>query len=367
MRLVYLSPVPWASFAQRPQKFVEWFHRRYGEPVVWIEPYPTRFPRISDLRRLGAAPEAAVTVQPDWLTVHRPMALPLEPLPGSSWLNRGLWGRMLRDLGPTPASAHDVLVIGKPSTLALQLLGMRRWHSTVYDAMDNFPAFYSGISRMAMARRELQLVKAVGRVWASSTALRDRWQRHTPAIELVRNALDARLLPSVAAAPRKQRQRPRVLGYVGTLADWFDWDWLLALANARPTDVIRIIGPVFSGMPKHPLPSNIEMLPPCAHAEALQAMSVFDVGLIPFKRTELTAYVDPIKYYEYRAMGLPVLSTDFGEMHFHQREPGVFIADASSVAAQADQALTFVDEGERAAFVRINTWEARFDRVRDWC
>ena len=96
-------------------------------------------------------------------------------------------------------------------------------------------------------------------------------------------------------------------------------------------------------------------------------MSVFDVGLIPFKRTELTAYVDPIKYYEYRAMGLPVLSTDFGEMHFHQREPGVFIADASSVAAQADQTLTFVDEGARAAFVRTNTWEARFDQVRDWC
>ncbi len=52
-------------------------------------------------------------------------------------------------------------------------------------------------------------------------------------------------------------------------------------------------------------------------------MAEFDVGLIPFKQNALTAAVDPIKYYEYRALALPVISTDFGEMHERGDLPGL--------------------------------------------
>ena len=38
MQLVYFSPVPWASYAQRPHKFVEWFHARRVLKVRWVDP-----------------------------------------------------------------------------------------------------------------------------------------------------------------------------------------------------------------------------------------------------------------------------------------------------------------------------------------
>lgn len=44
MQLVYLSPLPWDSFSQRPHQFVEWFHNKHGGEVLWIDPYPTRLP-----------------------------------------------------------------------------------------------------------------------------------------------------------------------------------------------------------------------------------------------------------------------------------------------------------------------------------
>ena len=363
MRLVYLSPVPWASFAQRPQKFVEWFHRRHGEPVLWIAPYPTRFPRINDVRRVVDPPEPSVTPQPDWLTVLRPMALPLEPMPGSGWLNRNLWRDVFRRVERIPKGARDVLVIGKPSVLALSLLEQRRWHASAYDAMDNFPAFYSGVSRMAMARRELLVAKKVRYMWTSSTALSEQWSRQRSDIQLIRNGLDASVLPFVGQ--RSPRQGSRVLGYVGTIADWFDWNWVIALANAVPEDKVRLIGPVFSSLPSK-LPGNIEILPPCAHEQALLAMADFDVGLIPFKRNVLTACVDPIKFYEYRAMGLPVLSTGFGEMRYHQQEPGVFICDLEDIAAQATLALGYARESDASAFINANSWDARFGQIRSY-
>lgn len=364
MRLVYLSPVPWASFAQRPHKFVEWFHKRHGEQVLWIEPYPTRLPRLSDMRRLLAPVEPVMTEQPDWLRVLRPMALPVEPLPGSAWVNAGLWRSVLRDIEQFAGGESELLVIGKPSVMALHLLQARRWHTVVYDAMDNFPAFYSGISRLAMARRELQLLKAADSIWASSTPLRDRWCKQFPHIQLVRNGMDASVLP--AQQKPKPASAHHIWGYVGTVADWFDWDWVVALAHARPNDTVRLIGPVFSPPPVRKLPANIEMLPPCAHADALQAMGAFDVGLIPFKRTVLTDFVDPIKYYEYRAMGLPVLSSDFGEMHYHRQENGVFIAGLPNLQAQAERALRFMHGAGHDAFVAANTWDARFDSVREF-
>jgi hypothetical protein len=54
VQLIYLSPVPWASFRQRPHEFAEWFHRRLRARVLWVEPYPVRLPRWSDLSRLTA-------------------------------------------------------------------------------------------------------------------------------------------------------------------------------------------------------------------------------------------------------------------------------------------------------------------------
>ena len=59
-------------------------------------------------------------------------------------------------------------------------------------------------------------------------------------------------------------------------------------------------------------------------------MQEFSVGLIPFKCTDLTASVDPIKFYEYRALGLPVLSARFGEMALRDGLAGVFLMDKHS-------------------------------------
>ena len=91
-------------------------------------------------------------------------------------------------------------------------------------------------------------------------------------------------------------------------------------------------------------------------------MGDFDVGLIPFKKNSLTASVDPIKYYEYRALGLPVVSTAFGEMLVHGKEQGVFLLNgALDSKAIFDKALHYqADEPTVMLFREQNSWERRF-------
>lgn len=363
-RLVFLSPVPWESFSQRPHKFIDWIHSRTGASVLWVDPYPTRFPRLSDFRRLQKLPEPSQSsAPPSWLTVVKPFGLPIEPVPGSSRVNRWFWQQALAKIDDFVSHAPTWLVIGKPSAFALHLLKRLRHCRSMYDAMDNFPAFYAGFSRLALARHERLIAQRVDVIWASSSGLSSRWGRIRDDVRLVHNALDLSILN--ATRPARGSSTAKVLGYVGTIADWFDWEWVIALARARPNDEVRLIGPVFSP-PANKLPANVALLPACSHEAALQAMTEFDVGLIPFKRNALTASVDPIKYYEYRALSLPVVSTAFGGMQGRSGMAGVFISQSTAdIAPMITDALQCKrDPGAALEFALQNSWEVRFDAAK---
>ncbi|QBP73986.1 glycosyl transferase [Herbaspirillum huttiense] len=358
--LVYLSPVPLTSFAQRPHKFVEWFGKRHDGKILWVDPYPTRLPQWSDLKRKK---EAAVTSpqslapQMECLSVR---ALPLEPLPMLSRLNASGWKPVLSAARKLQQEDDTVLVLGKPSLLALELLGRGGFIRSIYDAMDDFPAFYSGWSQRSMALKEQAVAAKVDEIWASSTELCSKWSQFKR-VEFVPNACDQSKLPEPAIrVPKKP-----VLGYVGTMGPWFDWEMLLLIANARPDLPVHLVGPIFNPASVQ-LPANIEFFPPCRHEEALAVMNSFAVGLIPFKLNRLTNGVDPIKYYEYRALGLPVISSAFGEMREHRRDPGVFILEPSlpvgSVQSLIGSALEFPASPDKVlGFREKNSWDYRFD------
>ncbi|WP_434705767.1 glycosyl transferase [Pseudomonas sp. Z1-12] len=362
MRMIYLSPLPWASFSQRPHHFVDWYHHQTGAPVLWIDPYPTRLPTLNDFRGKPPGADQQSASVPPWLQVRKPRSLPIEPLPGSAMLLKRLWRNLFKETVAFAAQGPCMICVGKPSELALQLLALIPQSPAVYDAMDDFPAFYRGLSRRSMERRQAQLIRRVGTVLASSNPLRDKLLGITAPVALALNACDLHGLVPVERLDLGAKQQ--VLGYVGTLGRWFDWDLVIALARVNPGNLIRLIGPVFTP-PPCALPANIELLPECSHASAIAAMARFSVGLIPFKHNRLTASVDPIKYYEYRALGLPVISTRFGEMALRDREPGVWIVEEGTdlrktvVEALASQS----DCSAVQQFREAHRWAQRFSAI----
>ncbi|WP_258232528.1 glycosyl transferase [Pseudomonas brassicacearum] len=360
--MIYLSPVPWASFSQRPHHFVDWYHHQTGAPVLWIDPYPTRLPTLSDLKRKSPVAGQQNVSVPSWLQVRKPPSLPIEPLPGSAILLKRLWHNLFREVAVFCAEKPCRVCVAKPSELALQLLALVPENHAIYDAMDDFPAFYQGLSRRSMERRQAQLIQRVDKVLASSSPLRDKLLGMTDQVGLALNACDMNTLAPVQSLDLGAKHQ--VLGYVGTLGRWFDWDLVIALAQANPGNPIRLIGPLFTPAPRG-LPANIELLPECSHAAAIAAMATFSVGLIPFKRNRLTASVDPIKYYEYRALGLPVISTRFGEMALRDREPGVWIVDKDTDLRKAavEALASRSDPSAVEQFREAHRWARRFSAI----
>ena len=363
LRLIYFSPVFWSSFRQRPHFMAAHFIGRMGGRVLWVDPYPNRLPRLADLRRGGGIHNQRTEVPPG-LTVVSPRALPIEPLPGGSWLNRhGPWRDAQRQITTFAIDANGdgglIIGIGRPSRLALETLDSVAPPFSFFDAMDDFPEFYSGISRRSMDKVESAVAQRVNRIWASSSFLVDKFRQRGlgERVSAVFNAFDN----ANFGAPQQQRPQTPVLGYVGTISDWFDWGLVSRLASARPDCRVRLVGPVFTAVPAD-LPDNVELLPPCSQPEVEGHLEGFSVGLIPFQSNPLTCGVDPLKYYEYRAKGLGVLSTRFGEMALRGEQDGVFAADdGSDLGAMVERALAFRPSLEQLTGWRErNDWSARF-------
>ena len=370
MKLVYLSPVALDSFEQRPHYMVRELLRGAVTSALWLEPYPTRLPRFADLRRPSevglAAPDAGLAIK-----AIRPKALPIEPLQFGRRLNsrmffRPLIGEVDRWLG----KERFILAIGKPSPLAIALLDRYqddpRCAGSLYDRMDRFAAFHSGISARAMQGWEDEIVRRVNHVQAASTSLLEELKPVCRSATICLNGFDEEAIAAALAAP--EPAGTAALGYVGTLGTWFDWSWLGRLAEQLDAEssnmTIRLIGPCFH-RPSHAIPQRVSMEPALPHAQALRAMRSLEVGLIPFRTGGLTDGVDPIKYYEYRALGLPVVGTSFGELRHKTSDPALFLADAANPLAAVRSALAIA---KRRPHVSLGdcTWKARFAPLVEW-
>ena len=360
MRLLYFSPVPAASYAQRPHFMVRAWLDRGIESVCWVEPYPSRLPHWRDVRRRPSTNQGEAF--DSRVEVLRVPALPIEPLPGGSRLNRWLlWRPVWRRLSEFAAAGRVVLGIGKPCRLALDALAEIPAAFSFYDAMDDFPEFHRGLSRCNVARLEGAIARGVDLVVASSTTLAEKFSSRGCDVERILNAY-----PMHSVAPLEPRgELPPVAGYIGCLGPWFDWPLVLELAGELPDVRFELIGPCAVSPPRR-RPANICLLPACRREEAAAHASSFSAGLIPFRRNRLTAGVDPIKYYEYRALGLSVLSTRFGEMAVRSGERGLFFLEHGQAhALLARAAMDYRSSAaEVAAFRRENCWQVRFNGTR---
>lgn len=168
--------------------------------------------------------------------------------------------------------------------------------------------------------------------------------------------------PAIADADEERPLEKGVVtvGYFGYLAGaWFDWDLVAGAARSRPGWRFYLIG--YGGGPEGlVLPSNLVLLGKKPQKQLAGFARNWDVAIIPFKAERLAAGADPIKTYEYLAMGLPVVTTGVfppaGAEHLVRR------------AADPEEFLTLIEQGartkergrgERVEFAGRCTWQTR--------
>jgi glycosyltransferase involved in cell wall biosynthesis len=169
---------------------------------------------------------------------------------------------------------------------------------------------------------------------------------------------------AVVDEPRTLERGRITIGYFGYLAEaWFDWDLLVKVAYRNPDWHIYLIG--YGGTSGElSIPDNLHMLGKVPRHELAAYAANWDVAIVPFKEEAVADRADPIKTYEYMAMGLPVVLTGVhppqGTERLLRRVEGVY-AFEEAIRMEASEKERLADV--RIAFARRCTWTTRMDQL----
>jgi len=163
-------------------------------------------------------------------------------------------------------------------------------------------------------------------------------------VYLLPNGVDIEKFLRFYPVPSEYKKIPKPIAiYVGTIAFWFDWNLLIYAAKQEKNVSFVTLGP---GHTPSNLPKNIYTFKPKPYKDIPAYMQHADVGLIPFKNVfRMNTVERPLKFYEYLASGLPVVSVSYGALK--KMAPYAILADnPKEFVGGIEQALKF-DKTER--------------------
>ena len=163
----------------------------------------------------------------------------------------------------------------------------------------------------------------------------------------------------------KTIEKPIVV-YAGAIEEWFNLPLLVDAAKRLPHVSFVIIGGVGIDTASAKGIPNLIFLGKKNPDLITRYMYHADVGMIPFQTSDFVHAINPIKYYEYTACGLPVVATSSYELE-RLGEPVFLANDGVAFAAQIQQALRLPKQDLSALRNRVFnvSWSKRWAVVHD--
>jgi glycosyltransferase involved in cell wall biosynthesis len=258
------------------------------------------------------------------------------------------------------------------------LIGNFKEVISVYHCIERFSGDQRGIKKEVMTRQENDLLTKVDLVFVHSHGLQELYNDLTShPIEVISSAADiehfqrdVEIHPKMSAIPEPQ------LVVMGTLDSRIDFELLRNIAKIRPDWHLVLIGQLINP----PRSTSTLLSLPNVHYLGQQPFEILPsllkgakVGLIPYRITDMTRYINPLKAYEYLACGLPVISTELPELFTLSK----WIKIVSTINQDHEiQAKRFVEEietailtetsqirNERRQFACKYNWDVRVSRI----
>jgi hypothetical protein len=228
-----------------------------------------------------------------------------------------------------------------------------------FDCVDELSGFYATKKVVLL---ENELVKMSKGIIVTSKTLYVHKSKENPNCVLIPNAVNPEEFMKSYDKPQDilSIKKP-IVGYMGAIANWFDQDLMVEVANQNKDKEFLLIGTVYTNVDKLKAVDNIHLLGKREYDKVPAYVNHFDVGIIPFKMEDLIVNTNPIKYFEYLAAGLETVATPMPELI---GEPHCFLAgDAESFTRQINLALNNKNIVNEAAYLRQNSWLERAKQI----
>ncbi len=246
-----------------------------------------------------------------------------------------------------------------------------------YDCIDDVALYAGRASLDRFLAYERALVACAHAVFVTAASLETRLRDIDPSRPVYRlpNGVDYEWFQREAsrrATPDDIRTIPRpIVGYVGSIADWMDYDLVQAVAARYPGVSFVFVGPVdhrrrVAQLERSP---NVYWLGKKLYEEVPLYVAAFDVCWIPFLGGRIVEHTNPIKMYEYFALGKPVVTTPMSEAEQYSAEGLIHTGEGvPGLIAAVDGALRDGSDDRRfrrLAVAREHAWSRMIRRMHD--
>ena len=324
--VVLLATADWDHPFWTNKQHVAMAMSQLGHRVLYVESVGLRPPRLEgqDLQRIwrrlrrGLRPPRRVAEN---IWVWSPLLIPAAHAGWKRACNRWLFAFWLDVWRRCLHLQADLLWTYNPLSGLLITLPQRHYQQLVYHCVDDLGA-QPCMPAALIAREEERLCRCSDQVFVTSPELlrtrsvfnsRIRYDSNVADVDFFARARESStpIAPELLALPDGPR-----LGFIGAVSAYkLDFNLLAQLAEARPDCQIILIGRLGEGDPSTDLQRvesypNVHCLGPRAYAELPFYLRGFDLALLPCPINDYTRSMFPMKFFEYMAAGVPIVSTE---------------------------------------------------------
>jgi len=384
--ILYISSIEWDFLWQAHQEIARRLAAA-GNRVLYIENTGVRTPGLRDAKRVAARlgrwtralkSGGARQVAPN-IFVYSPLVLP--PF-GSTWqrlLNRHFFLRQLRRITQSLQLSDPLLWTYLPSDTAVDIIRAHRTRrgQVIYYNTADFSYLTPNSKQLQL--REQELVQMSDLVFVTCSKLAARFSNDQGNVHIFPPGVDMSAFPDESASGSlpdrlnlSSLPRP-IIGYVGGLHRFIDYDLVANMARARPSWSWVFLGAHQVSLEKLQGLPNVHLLGQQPHEELAGHMRFFDVCIVPYLNSNETSTVVPTKINEYLAAGKAIVTTslptvcEFNEQHHVLSTTG---ATAQEFLQAIESELPMAHDPQlrkkRRKLAELADWQSRLEEMSDF-
>ncbi len=344
-RILYIMGIDWEWIYQRPQIIAEKLSKYYDVTVV--------FPRNVIVRNKKSPCVEGIDFRILW-------TLPFQEK--NTLL--GKWSMKQSQKIFKDIETFDCIYVGYP--LYARYIPAEYKGKIIYDCMDNHEMLYPDQKRVhKVVKQETELIEKCDLLLVSAGKLKEKADRIAgrEKSKLLRNGTEINHIYAIKETQQKEKYS---LGYFGTIAKWFDYEALKVSLDKIEKIEYQLVGPIIDKVDR----PGIIYHGPVSKSALGEKVKDCDCLVMPFQVNEIVSYVDPVKLYEYIAMGKCIVSVYYPEIE-HFKDFVYFYKDREEYVRLLQE---LVEKGfpvkytkmQQEAFLKDNSWDERYSEVKKY-
>lgn len=342
-KVLYIMGIDWNWIYQRPQIIAKYLSSDYDVTVA----YPVKVWDRNEIRH----------IEEDNTCIHK-IKLWVFPFQRKSKLI-GKIAVMYQRLLLKKYDQYEYIYVSYP--IAIEYIPKDYRGLIIYDCIDEHERMCSNenMRRRVVKDEKYLLQKCDIIIVSSQNLLQKKVKTCNKEINLVRNGVDMIKICKVKKGIIKKRY---IIGYVGTIAEWFDSELIEKSTQIHENLEYHLIGPCDVSYQKKNGKTIYDGV--VEHSKLQHFLKDYDCMIMPFIINEIVEAVDPVKLYEYVALGKCIISVYYEELE-HFREFAYFYRTEKEYDALIRELIRQgfppkYNEEQQKEFLKQNSWQERY-------